>query len=205
MSTLVQHPASAISGEPPLEHLDPKRGSWGMAWFIVTEASLFVMLFFAYIYLADGRLVWRNQETPKLTLALIMLGVLLLSSWVLHWGERQVRNREYSRGRAALGATILLAVLFLVLQVLEYRDHLKTLTPQTNAYGSIFYTITSFHGLHLILGLGMLVFVWFLPRFEPVRVPPHRPYHNAAMYWHFVDAVWVLVVALLYVAPNLVK
>jgi heme/copper-type cytochrome/quinol oxidase subunit 3 len=40
-------------------------------------------------------------------------------------------------------------------------------------------------------------------RWEPAQHPPHRPYHNAAMYWHFVDIVWVFIVAILYVAPNI--
>jgi heme/copper-type cytochrome/quinol oxidase subunit 3 len=176
-----------------------------MALFITTEALLFVMLFFTYIYLAGGSLVWHDQEPPKLAMALTMLAILLVSSAVLHWGEKKLREEQPGSARIAVAATVALGVVFMVLQVLEYKDHLRKLTPQTNAYGSIFYTITSFHGLHLMFGLAMLLFVVVLPRYEPVRVPPHRAYHNAAMYWHFVDAIWVIVVALLYLAPNLAR
>jgi heme/copper-type cytochrome/quinol oxidase subunit 3 len=49
----------------------------------------------------------------------------------------------------------------------------------------------------------MLGFVLGLPRHEPALTPPHRAYHAAALYWHFVDALWVLIVALLYVTPHL--
>jgi heme/copper-type cytochrome/quinol oxidase subunit 3 len=73
----------------------------------------------------------------------------------------------------------------------------------TNVYGSIFYTITTFHVAHLILGLSMLVFALILPRLEPVDRPPHRPFHNAALYWHFVDFVWLWIMIFLYFAPNL--
>jgi heme/copper-type cytochrome/quinol oxidase subunit 3 len=80
--------------------------------------------------------------------------------------------------------------------------HQKELLPQEDSYGSIFYTITSFHAAHLIIGWGILAYVLFQPSLEPDR-PPHRPLHSAAMYWHFVDAVWVVIVTLLYVVPNL--
>jgi cytochrome c oxidase subunit 3 len=171
--------------------------------FILTEAALFVLLFFSYFYLAQGGWRWPGEMPPKLRLVIPMLLILWISSGVLHWGERQVRAQRYSRGRAALALTILLGIVFLVMQVLEYMDHLKTLTPQTNAYGSIFYTITTFHAAHLVLGLLMLGYVLILPRYEPVDRPPHRPYHNAALYWHFVDFIWVWIVIFLYIGPNI--
>jgi heme/copper-type cytochrome/quinol oxidase subunit 3 len=79
------------------------------------------------------------------------------------------------------------------------------LKPTTDAYGSIFYTITSLHGAHVALGLLMLLYVLVLPQIGPGQKPPHRSLHNASLYWHFVDAVWLFIVALLYVAPNLTR
>jgi cytochrome c oxidase subunit 3/cytochrome c oxidase subunit I+III len=103
----------------------------------------------------------------------------------------------------ALLGTIFLGLVFLVLTYFEYSEHLLHLTPRTNAYGAIFYTITSLHAAHLTLGLLMLIWVALLPRWEPAIRTPYRPYHNVALYWHFVDTVWLFVVALLYVAPNI--
>ena len=100
-------------------------------------------------------------------------------------------------------ATVVMGLAFLVLTSFEYMEHLKELQPTTNVYGSIFYTITTFHAAHVILGLLMLGFVAILPQWEPTDRPPHRPFHNAALYWHFVDTVWVFVFVFLYVAPNL--
>ena len=54
------------------------------------------------------------------------------------------------------------------------------------------------------LGLLMLAYVVPLP-LGRVERPPHRPLHNAALYWHFVDLVWIVIVALIYVAPNLTR
>jgi len=185
--------------------IDDRRGTWAMAMFIATEASLFVMLFFTYYYLRHvSRGPW-PPEAPKMRLALIMLVVLLASSVVLHAGERAEKEGRKGTARLLVGATILMGVGFLVLQAVEYRNHLKTLLPTTDAYGSIFYTITSFHGAHLVLGVLMLVYVLALPEMGPNTKPPHRSLHNVSLYWHFVDFVWLLIVGLLYLAPNITR
>jgi cytochrome c oxidase subunit 3 len=187
----------------PATVIDHRRGSQAMVMFIVSEAMLFLMFFFAYYYLGHGASRW-PAEPPKLTLALAMLAVLVSSSGVLHVGERAANNGEVWRAKGWTAVTALMGSAFLGLQALEYRDRLKTLLPTTNAYGSIFYTITSFHAAHLVLGLLMLLYVLVLPgpHVGKADKPPHHCLHNAALYWHFVDAVWVVIVALLYVAPR---
>ncbi len=195
-------PPEVLEHPPIVATLDDRRGTAGMWLFIVTEGALFVMLFFSYFYLAEGGWRWPMEEPPKLKLAILMLIVLWISSGVLYWGEKQIEARRYWQGRAALITTIALGLGFLVIQAFEYMDHLKTLTPRTNVYGSVFYTITTFHAAHLIMGLLMLAYVLALPRVEPADRPPHRPYHNAALYWHFVDFVWVWIVIFLYIGPN---
>lgn len=137
-----------------------------------------------------------------MTLALVMLAVLITSSVVLGWGERRVNEGRFAAGRVALAGTIGLGLVFLAISAFEYRDHLKTLTPRMNAYGSIFYTITTFHVAHLILGVAMLAYVLVLPQVGDTNRPPHRAYSDVALYWHFVDIVWVFIVGLLYVLPN---
>jgi heme/copper-type cytochrome/quinol oxidase subunit 3 len=174
-----------------------------MALFITPEAMLFVMLFFSYYFLGKNKNIWKFHEPPKLHYSLPMLGILLVSSTVLYWGEQQVKKGRHLAARNALIGTIALGIGFLVLTYFEYAEHLLHLTPASDAYGSIFYTIVSLHGAHLVLGLLMLFWVLLLPRWEPRERSPHRPYHNAGLYWHFVDLVWVFIVALLYVAPNI--
>lgn len=187
---------------PPVLQVDEGRGTFGMALFIATEAMLFVVLFFTYFYLETGHHRWSVEDPPKLHYSLLMLAVLLISSVILHWGENQVKSERFSSGRTALIGTIVLGFVFLLLSYFEYSEHLEHLTPWSNSYGSIFYMITSLHVLHLTLGLLMLFWVLFLPRWGPAQHTPYRPYHNASMYWHFVDTVWVFIIAILYVAPN---
>ncbi|MGH9325203.1 MAG: cytochrome c oxidase subunit 3 [Terriglobia bacterium] len=188
---------------PPVLRIDDKRGTFGICLFITTEAMLFAVLFFTYFYLEKGEHRWSIDAPPKLHYSLPMLAVLIVSSIILHWGEKQVKQERYSAGKKALIATIALGIIFLILSYFEYAEHLKTLTPWTDSYGSIFYGIVSLHVLHITLGLCMLFWTLFLPRWGPSQYTPYRPYHNASLYWHFVDTVWVFIIAILYVAPNI--
>ena len=178
---------------------DEQRWTLGMTLAIVTEALLFVCLFFAYYYVGHRHPHW-PAHPPEIGLALVLLAILLVSSATLHEAEQQLKRAAHRAARGCLVVTIVLGFAFAVLQVLEYRNHLQTLQPRTNAYGSLFYVITTFHALHVAAGLLMLIFVACLPTLQPPKAP-RRPLHNVALYWHFVDAVWVLVVVLLYVVP----
>ena len=199
---LVDTPSPTTKAPPPVRLVDDRRGTWGMSLFITTEAALFLVLFFSYYWLDKVSAQWRGDTPPKLHYAIPMLFVLLTSSVVLHWGEKQVKKQRFKAGRLAVVGTIILGIGFLALSYLDYAEHLLNLGPRTDSYGSIFYTIITLHVAHVIFGLLMLTWLSLVPRWEPAVYSPHRPYHNVSMYWHFVDTVWVFIVALLFVAPN---
>lgn len=184
--------------------VDDERGTLGMLLAIVTEALLFVCLFFAYFYVGHAHKLW-PAEPPKYALAIVMLCILVSSSVVLILAEHMRKKGAYGLTRVLLWLTIALGGVFVVVQCLEYADHLKTLKPVSNAYGSLFYTITTFHGLHVLVGLSMLIWAGILPRLEPREEPPHKPLKNVSMYWHFVDVVWLFIVLFLYLLPRWVK
>lgn len=185
------------------EKIDRSRGTSAMKLTITTEAMLFVVLFFGYFFLSQGDPYWLSEDPPKLPLAFIMLGLLLGSSVVLAIGEHASKRGQFGLARAMVACTILLGGVFVAVQVREYGNHLKSLSPQQDAYASMFYTITTIHGLHVCVGLLILAYVLCLPKLEPESELPFRPLHNAGLYWHFVDTMWVFIVALLYVLPNL--
>lgn len=189
--------------EAVFEKIDKHRGTTAMKLVIATEAMLFVVLFFGYFFLSQGDPRWLSEDPPKLEKAFIMLGILVTSSIVLWFGEQASKKEMFGLARLAIVVTVLLGGAFLGLQTVEYGEHLKGLSPQQNAYGSMFYTITTIHGLHVSTGILMLLYVLVLPKLEPEEEMPFRPLHNAGMYWHFVDVVWVFIVSLLYVLPNL--
>jgi cytochrome c oxidase subunit 3 len=194
-------PPEARSHPPLVTTMDNRRGTGGMWLFILTEAFLFLGFFFAYFYLAEGSYTWPNEPLPSLYLAVPMLVLVLIGSGILVWGEKQLAAGKSSIARLALGAAILTGLGFLVMEGFEFRNDLQVFTPQTGVYGSIFYTILGFHVAHLCLGILMLAYALILPKLEPVDRPPHRPYHNVALYWHFVVFIWFVTVMFLYVTP----
>ncbi|MFC0531702.1 cytochrome c oxidase subunit 3 [Phytohabitans kaempferiae] len=181
-------------------------GWWGMVLFVTTEAALFAVLLGTYFYL---RFQYGPQwppagiGAPELVRPLIMTAVLLPSSLPVVWAERGIRRGQVWRLRAGLTATLLLGIIFLTMQATEYAMKLKEFTFTTNAYGSLFYTITGFHGLHV--SVGLLMISWLLAaavrgsfgsrRHERVRI--------TAIYWHFVDAVWAAILFTIYLSPRL--
>ncbi len=183
--------------------VDQNRGIYGMGCVIATEFMLFVAMFGAYYYLGSNKDRWADHVGPKYWLALLLMAILLASSAVLAWGETQVKAQRFVAARVACWITIAIGIGFLALQAFEYRVEWKSETPYSDSYGSIFYSITTLHALHVVAGLLMLMFIGVMPRYGWTRRTPHRPYTTVALYWHFVDAVWVLIVLLLYIVPNI--
>jgi heme/copper-type cytochrome/quinol oxidase subunit 3 len=182
-------------------------GWWGMVMLIVTESMLFGSLIASYFYLRfKSAPVWPPDgiPTPSLKLPLIMSVILWTSSWPVHKADRAARDGNQLALRLWLAAGFLLGAVFLGLQLaVEYPEKLAEFSPTTNAYGSLFYTLTGFHGGHVLIGL--LISLWTQVRawqgaFNKDR---HVTVQNFTMYWHFVDIVWVLVLATIYLSPNL--
>lgn len=180
-------------------------GWWGMVGLIATEATLFATLLVSYFYLRfQSTPEWPPDgiEAPTLKLPLIMTVLLLGSSIPMHWAETGIRKNKQRRLKAGLLIAFLMAAGFLVLMGVEYAEKLAEVTPRTNAYGSIFYAITGFHGSHVLVGvlmnLWLQVRAW-LGHFDAER---HGHVQNITLYWHFVDAVWIFVLLSLYVSPN---
>ena len=178
-------------------------GWWGMVGVIATEAVLFACRFASYFFLWGTVAAFGAEggRYPPVTLTAPMTVILLASSVAMAWGERGIRRGDQARLRLGLGIAWLLGLAFLVMQGFEYSN--RHTTPQTSAYDSLFYTITGTHGLHVAVGLLMSLVVQlraWLGHFDARR---HLAVQNVALYWHFVDVVWLFVFSLLYVVPRL--
>ncbi len=183
--------------------IDQGRGTGAMAWFIVSESMIFLALFFSYYYLGHVQPRWPIGGAPSLTLPTAMVLILFLSCIALWVGGWLLRQGRQPAARGALLVTLLLGCGFLVLNAIDY-DFASRLQPTTqNTYTSVFYTIEGVHAAHAILGLLFLLYAAVLPRLGPTRTPPHGAYRNAAMYWYFVTAVWLVMYAVLYIGPHL--
>jgi heme/copper-type cytochrome/quinol oxidase subunit 3 len=177
----------------------------GMLSFIATEAALFIALLLSYAYLSRGQPAWPPPPVtaPRLGLVSVMTLLLLTSSATLHLANRAIERGSPARLRLGLAVTVLLGAGFLVTQSFEYREYWKIVTPASNAYGSIFYTITGLHGAHVLLGLLLLMFVWLQARAGLFTESRHQPLRLVSWYWHFVDVVWIAIFSILYIAPRL--
>jgi heme/copper-type cytochrome/quinol oxidase subunit 3 len=174
---------------------------WGMACVVATEASFFAYLLFSYFYLASmSTNAWPGGGAPELGLVAVNTAILLASSGVMLWAEAGARQGDRRRLEVGLGLTLALGVTFLVLQGVEYAR--STFSPGTDAHGSLFFTITGFHGAHVFVGLVMLAVVLVRAlrgHFAPDR---HAAVSATALYWHFVDVVWLAVFTSLYLSPH---
>lgn len=191
----------AIEAPTPRTH-ERKRGEQAMLLFIATEAMLFVMLFFAYFYLASSKPHWPLEKDPSYWKALIMLAILTVSSIFAHFAQRSGEQGDNRRVMLWLGVTLLLGVSFLGVSYWEYSVRLNTETPWDNAYASITYTITSLHLAHVLLGMLMLIFVFARAAAGHFCSQRHLAVKNAVRYWHFVDAIWIAVVIIVYLSPQ---
>jgi heme/copper-type cytochrome/quinol oxidase subunit 3 len=178
---------------------------WGMVILIFTEATFFFILFISYVYLRfQSGVRWPPDGIPKPELfkVAIVTPILVLSSVPAHWAAIGIRKGKIRQLRLGLAIAILQGGTFLGLQAWEYVTLAKEFTPKTNSYGSLFFTITGFHGLHVLVGL--LLLTWLLVYAFAGRWTPdnHGPVQNVILYWHFVDAVWLFILVLLYISPH---
>ncbi|MEO7087110.1 MAG: cbb3-type cytochrome c oxidase subunit I, partial [Gemmatimonadaceae bacterium] len=194
MSDLSSVPVgAAVEPHPP--------GQWAMALLIVTEASLFAYLLFSYFYLGvRSPSHWPPFGAPALRIAIPNTAILLSSSGALYWAERRLAANDVARAKWGLMLTMLLGALFLCFQGAEYAR--TPFTPQSNAYGSAFFTITGLHGSHVFVGLLLLGVVLTMLWRGKLSSERRHFLSNAALYWHFVDAVWIAVFASLYLVPR---
>ena len=178
-------------------------GWWGMMMLIVTEGALFVYLLFAYYYAAvQHSRDWLPQDLPDFKLSLPDTIVLLLSSLVVWRGESLLKQGRSSGLTAVyLAFAALMGIVFVAVQALEW--HGKKFTPFSSSYGSLYYIITGFHMLHVLAGVLILLTLalWCaLGYFNRIR---SAPVSIGAIYWHFVDAIWLVLFFTFYITPRL--
>jgi heme/copper-type cytochrome/quinol oxidase subunit 3 len=194
-----------LSSQLPVGALNTRAsGWWAMIFTIFTEASLFAYLLFSYYYLAvQPHLPGTFPEggPPPMTLALPNTAILLLSSVAVAWAQFGVEHGNKWRLAWGLGVGAGLGLIFLIIQYFEWEQRPFVLAD--TPYSSLYYVVTGFHMAHVIVGVVMLsVLTWWAARgyFNQVR---YAHIHIGALYWHFVDAVWLAVFFTFYVTPLL--
>jgi heme/copper-type cytochrome/quinol oxidase subunit 3 len=204
MTQAIDHLPSKL---PHTAHGPRSFGWWGMVWLIATEATLFAMLIASYFYLRfRSAPEWPPSpiEAPELTLPLIMSAILLSSSIPVHFAESAIKKGNVRGLQVGLAVGWLLGAVFLgITWGLEWPETLHHFTPRTNAYGSMYFTITGFHGAHVLVGLAFSAWTQVRAWQGAFDADRHLTVQNFTMYWHFVDVVWIAVLATIYVSPHL--
>jgi cytochrome c oxidase subunit 3 len=189
---------------------DARRGGMdpallGMMLFIASEVMFFAALFAAY-FNAKGTLPVFPPEgydhiLQPIPVPLIATLILLLSSLTMQWGVGRIRQGDRTGLNRAVLVTLALGVIFLAIQLYDYYVLISVddFTIDSGVYGTLFYTMTGFHGAHVlggVIGLAVILSRGLAGQFT-------RRHHVAVeavhYYWHFVDVVWVLLFLVLYV------
>jgi cytochrome c oxidase subunit 3 len=194
-----------IESALPVGAIDTRAtGWWAMIFVVFTEASLFAYLLFSYFYLAvqpHAPGTFPDGGLPDLTLAIPNTAILLLSSVAVGWAQFSIERDDNRRLCAGLLIAAVLGMIFLVVQYFEWAQ--KPFALASSTYSSLYFVITGFHMAHVVVGVIVLwcLFAWSaMGYFNRVR---YAHIHIGALYWHFVDAVWIAVFFTFYVTPFL--
>jgi cytochrome c oxidase subunit 3 len=171
----------------------------GMVVFVASEAMFFATFFGAYFTIYSVNPVWPPAGFPRLKpeLATVLTVVLVSSSLTLQLGVRAIRR---DRARLLLfwvGLTILLGTTFLGLQLYDYS--LLGFSVRDGIFGSLFYVMTGLHMAHVFGGVVFLVLVLLQGLGGQLSDASHDSLEAGAIYWHFVDVVWICLFTTFYV------
>ena len=178
----------------------PSRRKAAVAWLIVTESAMFTIFVVAYLFYLGKNLTGPSPaqvlETPVIA-TLCLLG----SSVTIMWAAGAFRCMHTVRFRLWWTLTIGLAAVFLAATAAEWYRLITVhhLTIRTSVFGTTFYALVGLHATHVIVGVTLLTLVLALSLAGKVRQAHAEHLEMVSWYWHFVDAVWVVVFTVVYV------
>lgn len=172
--------------------------SWA---FVCSEAVFFLLLLVAYVVFNSQGM--EEGPTAANSLNVFRTGIFtvcLLSSSLSFWfAELALKAGKQTHFRRWLGLTILLGVIFIGGQVWEYSDLIgSNITVDQNLFAATFFTVTGFHGLHVIGGLVTLSIILAIAMANDFPKRGEKVFGAVGIYWHFVDVVWIAVFSIIY-------
>ena len=185
------------------DHAHPDLRIWGLITFLASESLMFGGFFATYIIFFSTYAVWPPEGTEvELVLPAINTLILVSSSLVINKGTHAVKENDIKGMRLWFGVTALMGIIFLGGQVYEYMTLGYGLTE--NIFANCFYLTTGFHGLHVFIGVLLIVGVMWRSRREGHYSDiKHVGVEMAEIYWHFVDVIWIVLFTLLYILTRL--
>jgi cytochrome c oxidase subunit 3/cytochrome o ubiquinol oxidase subunit 3 len=199
-------PASDLPVPPPIV---PERmlnsAQWGMASFLLSEVAFFCTLIATYVaFMGKDTVGPTPAQALSLPLVILTTICLLSSSVVIHFAERSLKRGQQRTFSLLLAGTAVLGIVFLIGTAVEWRGLIigHHLTIGRNLFGTTYYTLVGFHGLHVTVGVvAMLIFLGISMR-QQLTEKLRTGVELVGWYWHFVDAVWIVVFLVVYVASR---
>jgi cytochrome c oxidase subunit 3 len=193
--------------EPQPQYPAIKPGMMGMYIFLASEVMFFGSLFAVYFYLYGSHLVWpppppsANNEfyVSWYPIPLINTIILLSSGVTCHFAADAIALNNRRRFFQLQIATIVLGFAFEAGQLYEFINAFQRgLNLTANTFASAFFTMTGFHGAHVLGGLILLILILFRASRGQFSSRHHVGVAAVTLYWHFVDVVWIFLFGILY-------
>lgn len=195
-STVTEIPESpTLVGTRETHEHKVRNNRMGMWLFFISEGFMFGALLVARFFL------WGNTR-PDLdqNLALIITALLLISSYFMNRAETAIAYGDRQTFTRSLMITAVLGTLFLFGVVgFEWSGHLS---PDDGVFGAVFFGMTGLHALHVLSGVILILIVWNRARQGEYSPESHWGVEATAIYWHYVDLIWVFYYPALYLIGN---
>ena len=191
---------SMAAAEQKLEWDRPARGRVGMFGFIAAEAAIFTIFVVAYLFYI-GKSLAGPMPKDVLSVPMFYSICLLSSSLTIHLAAKSLRRGSVRSFGILWLATIALGAAFLYGTATEWHRliYKEGLTISTNLFGTTYYSLVGLHGFHVVAGLVSLSIVMASRLLGSVGSEHAERVDVLSLYWHFVDAVWIVVFTVVYV------
>lgn len=178
----------------------PYKGVVAMLSLITAESAIFTIFVVAYVY-NIGKSLYGPTPSQVLEIPIFTSICLLSSSLTIWFSERAIERNNIKAFGSWWALTFTLGAIFLIGTGIEWHRLIfhDGLTISTNLFGTTFYSLVGLHASHVCLGLVALLIVLLLTVTGHVGKEHAQRVHVLAMYWHFVDTVWVVVFTVVYV------
>ncbi len=195
--------AVALPTPPPIE---PERtlppALWGTIAFLVSEGAFFATLIVSYITFLNRDITGPTPaEVLSLSLVAVTTTCLLSSSFTIHAAEKALKRGALGGFTFWWAVTIALGIAFLAGTAYEWTGLIRDdgLTINTNLFGTTFYTLVGFHAFHVTVGVIVMLTILGLALRHKVTAQQENAIAPVALYWHFVDGVWIVVFLVVYI------
>lgn len=178
----------------------PSRGRIGMFCLIIAESAIFTIFVVAYVY-NIGKSLYGPTPAQVLDIPIFNTVCLLSSSITIMVAERMIEKNRMGAFTLWWAVTFVLGAIFLVGTGFEWHKLIyhDGLTISTNLFGTTYYSLVGLHATHVVVGLVMLLTVLLFTFTGHVQHRHSERLQVLALYWHFVDAVWVVVFTVVYI------